>query len=194
MDFNLVVGQIKERCSAPDSELMFFSTLTKTCSFKKGEHLVKEGDVVENIYFLLKGIVRLYYLTPEGKEVISAFDREGDFTASYRSIILKRESHLYVQAIEDIEAVYISYDDVQNLYSRHSCWQELGRKSAEFEFLEKEDREYNFLTKDSVNRYLDFKERYGDLEVRISDQHIASYLGVTPETLSRLKVKVKALL
>jgi len=116
---------------------------------------------------------------------------ENTCAISYAAFVQREESKLYIQALEDTELLVIDYKIYRKLLDSHVCWQEAAKKLAELIFILKEKREAGLLLHDARERYLQFLGDYPNLENRISQYHIASYLGIAPESLSRIRANLK---
>jgi len=132
-------------------------------------------------------LFRLYYTTPDGSEYNKSFCSGNDFVASYGSLLTGTPASLSIQALTDSKLIVIPYAKFQMLYDRHACWERLGRLLVERLFVKKESRERDFLLLSAEARYLKFMESYGPLAANIPQYHIASYLGITPVALSRIR-------
>lgn len=170
----------------PESEWEHLESLFTTSSFKKNQHLVEAGDATNNMFIITKGLTRSYYIDLEGKEFNKIFLAEYEIASAYVESLKNIPSRLYIQALENTEALVIRFEEIQNLYKRHECWNQVGRKIAENFFILKEQREYEFLLLDAKERYLNFLKDYGQIKDRIPQYHIAAYLGITPVSLSRI--------
>lgn len=170
----------------PKSEWEHIESLFTTSTFKKNEHLIEAGDTTNNMFIITKGLTRSYYIDLEGKEFNKIFLPEYEIASAYVESLKNIPSRLYIQAIENTEALVIRFEEIQNLYKRHACWNQVGRKIAEDFFILKEQREYEFLLLDAKERYLNFLKDYGHIKDRIPQYHIAAYLGITPVSLSRI--------
>src|ERR1700722_10830252 len=96
-------------------------------SVRKRKHLLKEGQICRNIYFVVKGLLRCYYFTDDGTEVSTWFMRETDTCVSVDSFYLQIPSYEYIRAEEDCELFYITYDQLQALYKKHLEFNYVGR-------------------------------------------------------------------
>jgi len=108
---------------------------------------------------------------------------------SMAALILNAPSKLSIQALEFSEVICFIYDDILQLADQSFMWQLLLRKIAEADYLDKEKRESDLLCFNAKDRYLNFINEHPDWEERIQQRYIASYLGITPETLSRMRNK-----
>jgi CRP-like cAMP-binding protein len=170
----------------PDDEWIHFAKIFQRKTFKKGEFFVLAGNFSTNFGFVEKGLMRYFYTTFEGQDFNQAFKIEKDLIFSFTSMLIGEPSNFSIQALEDTTAYVGNYHDTQALYSRHSCWQELGRRIAEINFIIKTKKEEQFLLYGAQERYENFARDYPHLLARVPQMHIASYLGVSPETLNRI--------
>lgn len=154
---------------------------------KKGEYLIHQGEVEQEVAFVCKGLMRYYYITLSGDDVTKHFGLEDDFTTSYASLIYQRPTAYNIVAEEDSHLLLITYEDYsQQIESQHK-WERLARLYAEKIYNIKEIREASLLTMDAKERYKAFLTQYPTLESRVKQKHIATYLGIHPVSLSRLK-------
>lgn len=154
--------------------------------FKKGEIILKPGDRADFSFFIGKGLIKKYFLTENGKEVITNFDGENRMVSDYVSLIQGSPSRIYIEAIEDTETLLSSYGFKDKVEKNSAFWQKNNRILAEKRYVEKCDREYNLLFYKAEKRLEVFKEEFGNTFSRIAQKDIASYLGITPQSLSRL--------
>lgn len=154
-----------------------------------GDYFLREGKVSKQIAFIEEGLVRLYYLN-DGNEITTCFCKENGITCSYKSLITGTPSDMSIQAIEPCKLTVFSYDSLQFLYKKELFWQQVGRLAAEQEFLNTEchNRFLNDLS--ATERYKQILESDSDLLQRVSLMHLASYMQVAPETLSRIRKKI----
>ena len=174
----------------PDVEWQKLKSMISVLKLKKGEHLIQETDIPDKLGFIISGIFRVYYTTESGDEKIIVFREENRLLAAYSSFLENMKSQFSIQALEDSILLYVSFSDYNNLLNGHSYWQTVAGKYAQKLFIEKEKREGEFLSDDAETRYKKFINVYPTFEERINQYHIASYLGITHITLSRIKNKL----
>lgn len=179
-------NKFKELSDIPESEWTHLEQFFTPMTFKKNEHLLRAGDTSENMYFIVKGLTRSYYIDQDGKEFNKIFLAENEVASAYVEILMQIPARLNIQALEKTEVLAINFKHVQDMYERHQCWNEVGRKIAEKFFIIKEQREYEFLLLEAKERYQNFLKDYGYIVERIPQYHIAAYLGITPVSLSRI--------
>lgn len=158
--------------------------------YRKDEYLLRAGDISEWVYFVAKGILRQFYTTIDGKEFNKSFSLEDEPCGSFRSSLTQTPSRFSIQALEPSAVLQIRFDQLFALFDQDRHWERLGRKAAEYQTLINEAREAEFLLDDATVRYVNFRQQYPNLEKRITQYHIASYLGITNVALSRIRKKI----
>lgn len=154
---------------------------------KKTEHLLMAGEVPTYIGYVVSGLMRLYYMTPEGAEVTKHFCLENTLAISYSAFLQRQESKCSIQALEDTRLFLFDYTTYRECMDGHPCWQTFARRLAEMLFILKEKREEELLLCTAAQRYEYFVRDYPNLEQRLNQYQIASYLNITPESLSRIR-------
>jgi CRP/FNR family transcriptional regulator, anaerobic regulatory protein len=154
----------------------------------KKEYLLKAGHVSRNIYFISKGILRCFYLKDD-IEVCSWFMKEGDVIASVESFFNQTESYESIQALEDCELFYIDYNQLQYIYQHFPEFNFVGRVLAEKYYCLSEQRLYSLRMQRSQEKYDYMLEHFPELIQRVPSKYVSSYLGITEETLSRVRSK-----
>lgn len=166
------------------------------CRFFKYQEIPKDSlilnvDEISNyLYFVVEGIVRQYYCL-EGKEITSRFALEGDFICSPYSFFSRKPSKGMIRCISDCKFFVTTYEGLQYLYDNDPDWNRIGRVLIENFFIELEERAFLMKTQTASERYDYFMQRYPDLVDRVKLGHLASYLGVTQETLSRIRARYR---
>jgi len=157
--------------------------------FKKNEYYSKEGQFTRDLGFIATGILRIFYLNDKGEEWNKHFLQENDFIAS--SISPEKKSITYIQALSEVLILCIPYVKLMEIANKYKQVNIFIQKLT-FEYLEqKQEREIRLLSEEALSNYLIFKKDYPNLENEIPHYHIASYLGITPTQLSRLRKKLK---
>lgn len=155
-------------------------------SIKRKDHFLKEGQICRQVGFILKGYVRLYYLD-NGVEITKDFNFENYFCGSYASFSMQQPSRFYVVAMEDVELCALNREDVYRLFDQYPAMQKLGRIWMEKMFIRKELREASFLLDTAEQRYEDLLRQEDQVLQRVPLKYLASYLGMSAETLSRIR-------
>jgi CRP/FNR family transcriptional regulator, cyclic AMP receptor protein len=154
---------------------------------KKNQYLVQEGDAVPNEYFVLKGCLKASLTDAQGKEHIVQFAMEDWWISDYRAFYSKQNATLSVICLENCEVLSLSLIDKERLARLFPPFEQFFRKKITSGFLALQNRVLSNLHKSANERYQEFLSLYPSLEQRISNQLIASYLGITRETLSRIR-------
>ncbi|MEN6351246.1 MAG: Crp/Fnr family transcriptional regulator [Syntrophomonas sp.] len=175
----------------PEEEQVKLHKLIKSVSVKKDDYFLKAGEIPNRIGFVVSGLLRLFYIDSSGMEINKYFCLENSLAISYSAFLLREESKLYIQALEDSDLYVIDYKAYNQLIKSHHCWEIAARKLAEMLFIIKEKKEAALLLNSAQERYLTFLKDYPHLEKRINQYHIASYLGITPESLSRIRSNLR---
>jgi CRP-like cAMP-binding protein len=179
-----VMGDI---CALEDKTLEAFVALFKCRELKKGEDFISEGELGDSFAFIQSGLLRSFYISPKGEEYNKHFFMGGSFVAPLTSLVLNRPSPLYIGALENSELLVASASALSELYVSHIDLNILGRKLVEYAWIGKERRETQLVMLDATERYSGFLQDFPGLDQRIPQYHIASYLGITPVQLSRIR-------
>jgi CRP/FNR family transcriptional regulator, anaerobic regulatory protein len=153
---------------------------------KKGDLYIRPGEASTHIAFVNKGLLR-HFNIEEGIEVTNHFFVENTIASDFVGFLTQVPCSIYVDALEDSELFLLSYQDLQELYNSHAAFQKLGRLVNQYLFLDLA-RAYHLLCRATPDeQYLAFLERFPGLSQRVPQYLIASYLGITSETLSRIR-------
>lgn len=158
--------------------------------FCTGEIWLAAGQVPRSFGFVDKGLFRIYYADSEGNEVTKGFFQEGNIVTAYTAMRSGIPSFFYIQALEESMLVTIDYEKWLELYRKDAVWKDFLIVMLTKGFAKKERRERELLQLTAEERYRGFLEEYPQLDKRIKQHHIASYLGITPVALSRIRKKM----
>lgn len=158
--------------------------------FEKGSILLKAGQVAVDSYFNITGCVREYYLKDDGEERTTQFFTEGQSISSLSSYVNQTPADNYLECVEDCTLAVLNFEKEQLLYTLVPGFESLCRVSMEEEFGKHQKKLAAFITSSPKERYLDLMNERPDLVNRVPQYHLASYLGVTPESLSRIRKRV----
>lgn len=162
--------------------------IVETILFSKGKKIINSNERCDAIYFVKKGLVRGYYLD-DGKEVTNWFAQESEFATCFYSFITNSFSFEIIEALEDCELVKIPYSSLQNLYVKFPETERIGRIITENYYIKLEERILNLQFKTAKERYHKLVLSKPLLLQRVALGQIASYLGITQETLSRIRAE-----
>lgn len=152
----------------------------------RGDIVVHVGDMQKEIYFVTSGLLRSYYIDINGNDITRFFADEGSLFC-IETLIDNKPSKRCIEALEDCTIATVQCKDLKNLIDDDLYCMKAYTKILERSLEYKIERESSFLLKSATERYLDFKRRYPELEKRINQVYIASYIGITPVSLSRIR-------
>lgn len=152
----------------------------------KKEYLLLSGNISRHIYFIKKGLLRIYYIDSEN-EISFKFMKEGDILVSAASFFLQQQSNEYIQAIEDSVVWYICYDELQYAYNNFPEFNRITNILTTKSYLLNEQRSRLIRIKQASLRYSYMLQHHPELILRVPAKYIASYLCVSEETLSRIR-------
>lgn len=155
----------------------------------KGDYFVQEGGVCRYVGFIRQGLVR-YFINKDGQELTGEFGKEGDFVCNYASFLDQSVSDENIQCLEDTSLLVISFDDLQLFYNTVTEGNKFGRLIAETIFVQAKRKIASLYCDPPDVRYLQFTRLYPDIQQRIPQYYISSYVGVQPPSLSRIRKRL----
>ncbi|HEY0894981.1 MAG TPA: Crp/Fnr family transcriptional regulator [Sphingobacteriaceae bacterium] len=180
-----------ERCSSfSKQELELFHDHLRSTTVKRRSYLLQQGEVCRFEAYILKGCLKKYYIDPDGNEVILQFAVEDWWMSDISSFSEQKPSNFFIQALEDTELLMIDYNSKELLFSKIPALERVFRLMLQRSYAVLENRFYATIVHTAEERYLDFLDRYPGITSRVPQTQIASYLGITPESLSRIKAKM----
>src|SRR5687768_17526610 len=153
---------------------------------KKGEYLMQAGEVCNYVSYVNSGSLRVF-MEVEHQEINKHFFFEHEYASDYASFLTRSPGRLNIKALEDSELMELSYDSVQMLYERFPVYQKYGRLIAVSLYIHVANRTQELLMKTPEEMYIKLLEDQSPIIARIPQQYIASYLGIQPESLSRIR-------
>ncbi|MCA0398571.1 MAG: Crp/Fnr family transcriptional regulator [Bacteroidetes bacterium] len=184
MEFFLAHIRKQVVLSAEDAEIL--TGYFRSRKLKKKHFLVQEGDMNQYSFFVVAGILRLYSIDPNGFEHIIQFGPAGWWINDMQSWLKQTPGNLYIDAIEDSEVLQVSKADIDTLYARIPALEKYFRLLAENAVAAYQQRFVSSLSQSAKDRYNSFCQLYPTLIQQLPQKHIASYIGVTPEFLSKM--------
>jgi CRP-like cAMP-binding protein len=166
-------------------------SLFKEKTYNKGDFFLADGQICKQVGYVTKGLLR-YYINHDGEDKTYDFAQENSFVCNYESFIPRTPSTKNIQALEDCEILQISYDDLQLFYKSISQAERFGRLVIEQVFIQTLQDLSSFYTDTPELRYDKILTKHPDLLQRMSQYHIASYVGVKPQSLSRIRKRISA--
>lgn len=177
---------IEPRVRLTEEEVAAISPCFRPKTLKKGQFFMREGEHSDRIAFIKKGVLRIFY-SHHGQEVTRYLGMEPSFITSLSSFITQTPAAESIQALENSQLLVIDYADMQRLCQKYHRWETVYRKVIEYMFMCTENRIREFITQTAEERYGALLRERPGLVGRVPQKYIASYLGIAPQSLSRLQ-------
>ncbi|MEZ2443853.1 Crp/Fnr family transcriptional regulator [Chitinophaga sp. RCC_12] len=173
-----------------EAEKLFISSLFVSREYQKNDYFLREGQVCREAGFIEKGLIRYYSIKDSGEELTFDFGKENEFTCNYESFLDHSASQRSIQCIEPTTILAISYENLQLLYSKIKEGEKFGRLICEYLYLNAIKKITSIYSDQPEQRYLQFVNNYPDLQQRIPQYYISSFVGVKPPSLSRIRKRL----
>ncbi|VXB47063.1 cAMP-binding domain of CRP or a regulatory subunit of cAMP-dependent protein kinases [Flavobacterium sp. 9AF] len=180
---------LKNKTTISEEDWLFISSKLQQKQFKKKEFIIETHQIEDKIYFIQHGIFRLYIEMPE-KDVTIDFGFPNNFLSSYSSFLTQTPSVACIQSLTKGKVIFITQKDLYEIYQKTKCGESIGRIFAEEFFRYKSKRELSFLKDSPTERYLNLVKEQPQLIQEIPQKYLASYIGITPQALSRIRGKI----
>ncbi|MEL0456183.1 Crp/Fnr family transcriptional regulator [Flavobacteriaceae bacterium SZ-1-7] len=185
-NFNFLnsIGEVSEE---------LFKELQNISDFKRipsNSQIVKLHEVPTKVYLIVSGVVRCYICTESGKEFNKSFYMPTSFMGSLTALVKRAPSAFVFESITDVEAFEVDYYRLMELHKRSNALKSLYSRILEKVYMEYEKRLVDLISLDATGRYLELRKQNPEIDDLISQYHIASYLGITPVQLSRIRKKL----
>jgi len=186
----LFIRNINKYGTLTTEEQLIVLTFFQYRTFRKRQYLLQEGDIARYETFILKGVTRTYETDKSGHEHIVQFGIEDWWVGDLYSFLSASPTRFNIDCIEDTCVMQISKNNLDHLYERVPKMERYFRNLLQNAFIASTTRVSSILVKSATERYRDFLEQYPDIKQRIPDHYIASYLGITPQSLSRIRTQL----
>ena len=163
-------------------------SITKIVTYAAGDFILKEGQICKEACLVVKGLARSYYIN-EGRDITSRFMDEGFIITSWISYYTQKPGNEYIVAVEETMVNCITHTDIQQLYVDYPQFNIIGRRQAEYGFYLAEQRTQILRKHTAEEKYKFFLDNHPTLLQRVPLKHVATYLGMNEETLSRVRTK-----
>lgn len=184
---------VLRRLSAiPAAEWRYLAPRLELETLRAGACFTRAGEVADRLGFVVSGLIRKLNVSDRGQPFVRGFGGAGSVVGAYVSLLTREPSYLSVEALSDCELFVLPWSELEALYERHVCWQIVGRKFAEATLIEREARAHELLTLSAAERFSRFCVTHCALLPALRSYDIASYLGITPVSLSRLRARERA--
>jgi CRP-like cAMP-binding protein len=182
---------IAQHINLTEQEFNHFASFVTERKLKKRQYLVQEGDICRQLYFVNEGCLRLYEVDQSGKEHNIQFAVENWWTGDLDSYLTETPARLNAECLENCQLLVIAKKDMEQIYHDIPQFERLFRLIMQNAYVASQRRLLSVMSKTALERYLEFTEKYPHILQRVPNHHIASYLGITPESLSRLRKEYK---
>ncbi|MBL6448632.1 Crp/Fnr family transcriptional regulator [Fulvivirga sp. 29W222] len=170
-----------------DSEVNQVKQYLTSRTIQKGEYLITEGKVCQEIAYVENGTLRSFYTKDNGEEVTYCITFAGNFTTAYSSYITGEKTPESIQALSHAELLILKKRDIETMAANSTNWVKLLKFLAEQQYVEMEKRIFSYQKESANERYLELVKNHPDYIQNIPLQYLASYLGITPRHLSRIR-------
>jgi len=188
--FEILFLHIQKKVALSDSDKENIKPYFRTKKLRKRQYLLQESEVCRNLTFISKGLLKSYSTDDKGVEHINIFGFEGWWISDFRSFICGDESVLNIEAIEDSEVLLISRESYEELMLEVPIMERYFRILYQNSLVTKETRLMADHTYNAEEKYRNLLQDFPEIMQRIPQNLLASYLGMTPETLSRIKKRI----
>ncbi len=182
---------ITQFAEVTDAEWSDLTDHLRPLILKKKEYFIKPGDTNIKLGFIIKGILRTFFISEDAVEYTTDFCSENEISVNYRISASGIHEDYFSQAVVESLILEIDYESYMDKGERNAKWDILQSRIIEYYYPGKIEREKSLLALSAEERYLGFLEKYSRLADRIPQYQIASYLGITPIALSRIRKKIK---
>lgn len=189
MKEHILVEMMSQLTPLTEEEKLAITDSFPIKAFNKGAYLLKEGQISQQAYFIIKGCIREYKLM-DGEEKTTAFYTENQSVVNFNSIKNQTPSKINFRCIEDTSVAIINAEKEQELYRKHPRFETFCRSGVEQMIGTKQEQLTEFITLKPEQRYLKLRDERPGLTNRVPQYQIASYLGIKPETLSRIRARL----
>jgi CRP-like cAMP-binding protein len=159
-------------------------------TIRRRGYLLQEGDICRHYFFIISGCFKMFAVDPSGKEHNLQFSVENEWISDLHSFYEQKPSRLYIEAIEPSVVLQIEHDDLLYLFTNYHKFDRNFRIIIERKYMDFQNRILQNISSTAEDRYLNFIKEYPGLFKRIPSTQIASYLGITPEFLSKIRKKI----
>jgi CRP-like cAMP-binding protein len=178
---------IRQFGKVPEEDALILSKYAKCCTYRAGEFFLKPGQVSHRVGFVLEGVFRVYVMGEKDKEITRVFPIEDCFVVDLSSYNGQTPSIEYWEALSAIEMVYWERADINRMEVEVSCWHQILIPMMQHILVSAAHERNEMFSDDASTRYAKFLARYPSIVQRVPLRYIANYLGIAPQSLSRIR-------
>lgn len=187
MSIELLIKHLNDYLPLNNQEIEELKARTKMRSIKRRQFILQDGDICRHYNFVAQGCFKMYYVDTKGNEHNIQFAAENDWITDIGSFHSEKPSKLYIEAVEPSQVIQIEKPDLLFFYTNHPKFNRTFRVIMEDKFVELQNRLLQNISFTAQEKYLNFLQYYSNLSNRLPNTQIASYLGITPEFLSKIR-------
>jgi CRP-like cAMP-binding protein len=185
--FDLILKNVSRHITLTPEESAYFTSILKKKTLRKKQYLLQAGDTSRHECFVNKGCLRTYHVDDKGQEHIVQFAIEEWWIGDMYSFITGQPSLYHIDALEDCELLLIEKQQWEKLFEQVPKFERFFRRLLQNAFIAMQRRIAENMSLSAEERYTNFLQRYPQFEQRLPQRQIASFLGITPESLSRIR-------
>jgi len=188
-EFSQLRKYVSQFVNFNEEEWQVHQSLLTRRFLKKGEYILREDEICDHVTFINSGYFRVFNTIKE-EDLTVNFAFEGNYVTDYTSFVTRKPTIDNIVAMEDAEVLQLRYDNLQKGYERAAVWQKFGRLIAEYILIFITHRSRSLLYNSPEERYLMLMKERPKVMERVPQHYIASYLGIQPESLSRIRKRL----
>ena len=188
--FALIDQHVQKYTNTSQQDLEVLHALVEYKRFSKKTLLLSEGEICRFELFINKGCIRNYYVDDKGEEVTLQFATEGWWVSDIAGFNERKHSRMFIETLEDCEVLWLTPDTKEKLLQQAPCFERMFRILVQRNLARIQERLFRTIATTAAEKYLDFLERYPHIPQRVPQHYIASYLGFSPEFLSKVRTRL----
>lgn len=186
----IVKGMFDSLIKLKDEEWDVLKEHLHKVEYKKNEVITHAGNIENYLYFIVRGVIRYYFYSDSSRDHTLGFRTSPAGFCAYTSFITRKPSSVGSQAMSRVLAYRVSYDELERLYVEMDRIERLSRMFLQLAYVDKEEKEFNLMSKTASGFYQDFCCKFPQIIESVPQKYIASYMGIAPESLSRIKREI----
>ncbi len=190
MELQSLINYIRRHVDLSSQEISTLQEYVNIRTYKKGQYIVQQGDICHYESFIISGCTNTYFIDPEGNEHVVMFAIEDWWTGDLGSFISRQPADFNVQCLEKTTVAQFSYQNLQIVYKELPKLERFFRLIIQNAFVASQKRVVRNFSLQAKERYLFFRKQYPEIEQRVPQYLVASYLGITKQFLSKIRAEL----